>query len=111
MLRVGHAYEQATSWRNRRPSLVPGARAAELDAGAGHEPPPAIPAETRRLVEMLLERAGLKLPERIVLQLCEAAPYALAMAQRLPMHAWEDEPMNVFAFPASQRTTVRQPAR
>lgn len=103
VLRIGYAYERATSWRNRRPSLVPGASAAAVDAHAGPETPPVIPAETRRLVEMLLERAGLRPPERIILQLCEAAPYALAMAQRIPAHTWEDEPMNTFVFPDSLR--------
>lgn len=105
VLRVGYAYEQATSWRSRRPTLIAGEKAAEIDVGAGHKSPSAIPEETRRLVEMLLERAGISPQEHIVHQLCEAAPYALAMVQRIPMHAWEDEPMSIFAFPESLQET------
>lgn len=101
VLRVGHAYERATAWRERRPALMPGARAADIDTAAHDAAPPVIPENTSRLVETLLARAGLRLPRPILLQLCEAAPYALAMAQRLPAHAWEDEPMNMFAFPGA----------
>jgi aspartyl-tRNA(Asn)/glutamyl-tRNA(Gln) amidotransferase subunit A len=107
VMRVAHAYEQATTWRDRRPLLVPGARAAGIQVDTHAEPASVIPAETRRLVEMLLERAGLKLPEPILLQLCEAAPYALEMARRIPAHDWEDEPMNVFSFPESLRKAMR----
>jgi aspartyl-tRNA(Asn)/glutamyl-tRNA(Gln) amidotransferase subunit A len=99
VLRTAHAYERATPWHSRRPSLVAGAPVSQVDheehAGASAQ----IDAEMRQLVSMLARRAGLDLPERVLLQLCEAAPYALAMAQRVPALEWEAEPANVFRFP------------
>lgn len=84
VLRVAHAYEQATTWRTMRPRL-----AAEP---AVHDPPPAPPrtpaisaldeeaiAEARRAAA----RAGLALPEDMIVNLAGAAPHALAMTQRL----------------------------
>lgn len=116
VLRAAYAYEQATAWRSRRPQLTAGATPATLHLD--HQADSRGPAdpETRRLVETLAGRAGLKLPEHIVLQLCEAAPYALAMAQRMPAHAWEDEPGNVFVFPekvlsAGRAAAAKTPAR
>ena len=53
------------------------------------------PGERRR-VEALCRRAGLNLPEHLLLQLCDAAPYAQAMVDRIPIADWEDEPANVF---------------
>ncbi|MBI3043167.1 MAG: amidase [Betaproteobacteria bacterium] len=99
VLRVANAYEQATAWRTRRPPLVAGARAPDVvlseHGEAGPKPDPGM----RQLVEALVGRAGLTLPEPVLQQLCEAAPYALAMVSRLPMHSWPDEPANVFRFP------------
>jgi len=106
VLRAGYAYEQATLWRRRRPELMFGARTPDINIGQHAGQPGAIDADTRRLVEMLVERAGLKLPESTVVQICEAAPYAFAMARRIPVHAWEDEPASVFVF--SQ--TLRDPS-
>jgi hypothetical protein len=71
---------------------------------------PHVDANLRQLVQMLAERAGLpSMPEPLLLQLCEAAPYALAMAQRLPALEWEAEPGNVFRFPDGLPTGPRQP--
>jgi aspartyl-tRNA(Asn)/glutamyl-tRNA(Gln) amidotransferase subunit A len=104
VLRIADAYERATNWRTSRPRL---AQAAPL---ASIEPPPhahsskAPDPQTRAWVDALCRRAGLDLPEHLLLQLCEAAPYALAMVDRIPMGAWEDEPANVF-------TLTRQPSR
>jgi hypothetical protein len=59
---------------------------------------PKIDPALRSLVEMLAQLAGLtRIPEPMLLQLCEAAP-SLAMAQRLPGAEWEAEPANVFRF-------------
>jgi aspartyl-tRNA(Asn)/glutamyl-tRNA(Gln) amidotransferase subunit A len=87
VLCVGHAYERATAWRSRRPQLVPGAN--DIDA------------RTKTLALDMAARAGLKLNERQQAILLEAAPYALAMANRI-RHDRDrfEEPALVFRFPA-----------
>lgn len=108
VFRVAHAYERAAGHAGRLPQLVPGA-AAPAVPHAGHEPGPPVDATLMQLVRTLCERAGLALSESILVQLCEAAPYALAMARRLEMPEWEAEPANVFRFPESLPTGPRQP--
>jgi aspartyl-tRNA(Asn)/glutamyl-tRNA(Gln) amidotransferase subunit A len=103
ILRVGHAYEQATPWHTRRPALTAGAAAPAVT------PPPvlsegAAPADarTRELCATAARRAGLKLDDLMLAQLLEGAPYALAMAERLRRdHGVDHEPANVFSFPSS----------
>lgn len=99
VLRVAHAYEKATPWRQRRPLLTPGAA------------PPPVPVmttagkidvdeRTRALTKMMAERAGLKLDDWLLECLYQLAPYAFAMGSRIRRdHAWAEEPSNVFAFP------------
>jgi aspartyl-tRNA(Asn)/glutamyl-tRNA(Gln) amidotransferase subunit A len=84
ILRIGHAYEAATEWHTRRPSLVPGAAAPEVT------PPPVlsggseqIDAETRDLCVKSARRAGIPLDDLMLTQLLEGAPYALGMVRRL----------------------------
>lgn len=102
VLRIANAYERATRWRTGRPAFAQDARAPSIDH-ASHGRSAKIPdADTRVWVEAICKRAGLKLPEPLFFQLCEAAPYALAMVNRLPMHAWEDEPANVFTLVKSK---------
>lgn len=100
VLRVGHAYEQATSWRKRRPTLVPNASAPHI------APPPVLSGardpgpKVRALCETMAHRAGLKLDEQQFEQLVEGAPYALGMVERLQRDlAYEDQLANVFKFP------------
>jgi aspartyl-tRNA(Asn)/glutamyl-tRNA(Gln) amidotransferase subunit A len=97
VLRVGHAYETATSWRDRRPHLVEG----EVPAPVVPRPTPRGPdvdAADVRLVELLARRAGLKLGERERGLLLESAPYALAMAERIRRdHGIFEEPASTFA--------------
>ncbi len=108
VLRIAHAYERATNWRASRPSLTQGARPPAIEF-AGHHHPSMEPApETRAWVEILCRRAGLDLPEHLLIQLCEAAPHALAMVNRIPIHAWEEEPANVFKMLQSQADLHRQ---
>jgi aspartyl-tRNA(Asn)/glutamyl-tRNA(Gln) amidotransferase subunit A len=84
ILRIGHAYEQATEWHTRRPALVRGATAPDVT------PPPVlsggaeqVDAETRDLCVKAAKRAGLPLDDLGLAQLLEGAPYALAMVRRL----------------------------
>src|SRR5262245_28694114 len=103
ILRVGHAYEQATEWHRRRPALVPGAEAPAVT------PPPVLsvtePADaaTRDQCASAARRAGLRLDDLMLSQLLEGAPYALGMVERLRRdHGLHHEPANVFSFPASR---------
>lgn len=99
VLRVGHAYEMATTWRAARPLLVagPGSNPVALIADS---PGPDLDAPTRQLVESSARRAGLKLGEREYALLLEAAPYALAIAGRIRRdHDPCDEPASIFGFP------------
>jgi aspartyl-tRNA(Asn)/glutamyl-tRNA(Gln) amidotransferase subunit A len=103
ILRIGHAYEQATEWHRRRPTLVPGAEAPAVT------PPPVlsvtepVDAATRDLCATAARRAGLRLDDLMIAQLLEGAPYALGMVERLRRdHGLHHEPANVFSFPASR---------
>jgi aspartyl-tRNA(Asn)/glutamyl-tRNA(Gln) amidotransferase subunit A len=103
MLRIGHAYEQATDWHLRRPALVPGAEAPAVT------PPPVLSGGTepidgamRDLCVQAARKAGLRLDDLMLSQLLEGAPYALGMAQRLRRsHGLQHEPANIMSFPTS----------
>ena len=103
VLRVGHAYEQATGWYHQHPQLVADAQVPVLT------PPPILAgtadqadAATREACAQAAQRAGLHLNDEQFAQLLEGAPYALGMAKRLRRdHGYADEPANVFSFPAS----------
>ena len=103
VLRVGHAYQQATGWQQQHPQFLAGAQAPVIT------PPPLLAgtadqadAATREACARAAQRAGLTLNEEHFAQLLEGAPYALSMASRLRRdHGYTDEPANVFSFPAS----------
>jgi aspartyl-tRNA(Asn)/glutamyl-tRNA(Gln) amidotransferase subunit A len=103
VLRVGHAYQQATSWQEQHPQLHEGTQAPVLT------PPPILAgtadqadAATREACAQAAQRAGLTLNDEQFAQLLEGAPYALAMVKRLRRdQGYADEPANVFSFPAS----------
>jgi len=100
VLRVGHAYQQATDWHTRRPQLTPGAPQPKITA-TGNAPAAAdLDAATRDFVLRTAQRAGLKLNEYQAAILLETAPFALAMAERnrKPRNRAE-EPALVFRFP------------
>jgi aspartyl-tRNA(Asn)/glutamyl-tRNA(Gln) amidotransferase subunit A len=105
ILRVGHAYEQATDWHTRRPPLVPGIPAPAVAA------PPVLSggsdqadAATRDLCVKAARRAGLSLDDLMLEQLLEGAPYALGMVARLRRdHRLHHEPANIMSFPTSWR--------
>jgi aspartyl-tRNA(Asn)/glutamyl-tRNA(Gln) amidotransferase subunit A len=103
VLRIGHAYQQATGWHHQHPQLHDGAQAPALT------PPPVLAGTadqadtaTREACAQAAQRAGLKLNEEQFAQLLEGAPYALGMVKRLRRdHGYADEPANIFSFPAS----------
>ena len=104
VLRLGHAFEQATGTRARRPPLTVGMSQPKI-APPTHEPtPPAdLDAFGIDLVLAMAKKCGLKLTERQTAILLEAAPYALAMADRVRrLHDREVEPANTFRVPATR---------
>ena len=101
VLRVAHAYEQATAWRARRPMLDPNARFSTI-LPAIPEPERANLSQARRdeLVG-LCRRAGLTLNERHFEQLCSTTPYVEDMVGHLHAdYAFHDEPATLFRFPS-----------
>ena len=79
VLRVGHAFERATPWRERRPVLHA--------AGSVHPPQPAAPVPKRPppedgLVTWLANRAGLRLTPGELSLLVAIAPYTDASRAR-----------------------------
>ncbi|MDB5371428.1 MAG: gatA 2 [Belnapia sp.] len=100
VLRVAHAYEQATPWRDRRPALTPGAAAPPLPPVP--DPTPAeVTAAERDAIALIARRAGLVLNARQFELLCAAAPYVEQMAGRLRRpRGFTEEPANIFQFGA-----------
>lgn len=83
VLRIGHAYEQATKAGERRPSLVPGAPAPRIDHGSHDDVRVDLDAKTRAMVETMAHRAGLSLPPTQLALLLETAPHAIELVQRI----------------------------
>jgi aspartyl-tRNA(Asn)/glutamyl-tRNA(Gln) amidotransferase subunit A len=103
MLRIAHAYEQATAWHKQRPRLVPGETAPEI------KPPPMLsvaePAdpELRDLCAKKLRRADIRFDEQMLAQMLEGAPYALGMVKRLRRdHEPGHEPAHVCLPPNAE---------
>lgn len=100
VLRVGHAYQQATDWHRRRPELVPGASQPLLHPVALPQEAPDADAKTRALCDAMAERAGLRLDEQQRMLIYRAAPYALEMSQQLDdNYGFDEMPANIFQFP------------
>jgi aspartyl-tRNA(Asn)/glutamyl-tRNA(Gln) amidotransferase subunit A len=96
---AAHAYEKATAWRQRRPTLDP---RASFSTGLPPTPPPEPVNDpcTRDLVMGACSRAGLSLTEDQIAMICAAAPYVTAMTQRLRRERdFREEPANIFQFP------------
>jgi aspartyl-tRNA(Asn)/glutamyl-tRNA(Gln) amidotransferase subunit A len=102
ILRIGHAYEQATDWHTRRPSLVRGVGAPDVAAPPVLSVGDQADAATRDLCVTAARRAGLALDDLMLAQLLEGAPYALGMVARLRRdHDPHHEPSTVFSLPPS----------
>jgi aspartyl-tRNA(Asn)/glutamyl-tRNA(Gln) amidotransferase subunit A len=101
VMRIGHAYEQATPWRDRRPSLTPGAIPPLLPPVPDPTPAEIGPAERDR-VAVIACRAGLRLNERQFELLCAASPYVEQMASSLRRpRAFTEKPASIFRFGAT----------
>jgi aspartyl-tRNA(Asn)/glutamyl-tRNA(Gln) amidotransferase subunit A len=104
VLKAGHAYEQATPWRGRRPQLLAGAKPLPAKAPPMTTDLSHVDAKARRIAEVAAERAGLTLPEPIYAQLLEGTPHVLEVLQRLRGEfGFADEPGNTWSFPATFR--------
>lgn len=103
VLRVGHAYEKATAWRQRRPQLEPGNHAPALREPALEMlSDTEVEPEVRMIVESAIARAGLKLDGRQRALLYRVAPPVLAAVRRIRRDRPRgDEPANIFSFPES----------
>jgi aspartyl-tRNA(Asn)/glutamyl-tRNA(Gln) amidotransferase subunit A len=103
VLRLGHAFERASGTRARRPPLSAGATQPKIDPPR-HEPtPPAgLDAAGVALVRAMASKCGLKLTDRQMALLLEAAPYALALADRVRrLHGFDVEPASTFRVPGT----------
>jgi aspartyl-tRNA(Asn)/glutamyl-tRNA(Gln) amidotransferase subunit A len=99
VLRVAHAYEKATPWRQRRPRLDPDTEFSNAPPPLPDPEPADIDAATRDRVATACRAAGLTLSERQFAMACAAAPYVEAMTGRLyRQRQWSEEPANVFQF-------------
>ncbi len=97
LLRIGHAYQTATDWRDWRPVLSDGAVAPVIAHGAD-EVPAKLDETYRALAEGCARRAGLMLTDAQMMILLEQAPSALALAARLPQHQPGDEMAACFSL-------------
>ncbi|MGZ8209127.1 MAG: amidase [Burkholderiales bacterium] len=96
VLAVGHAYERATAWRAKRPSLMAG-RAQPRVTPQPSATADDVAEDVRRTARVFAEQAGLRLSDEQFAQLARAAPYALAMGRRIRRRRDRaDEPASVF---------------
>lgn len=102
VLRLGHAWEQASGTRARRPQLATGAPQPKITPPR-HEPgPPDLDTAQIDLVRAMARKCGLKLTERQMAILTQVAPYALSMADRVRrLHDRDVEPANTFRVPGA----------
>jgi aspartyl-tRNA(Asn)/glutamyl-tRNA(Gln) amidotransferase subunit A len=102
VLRVAHAYEQATEFHRRHPDLDQAIAGKPIEpAFRRAAPPPAPPGRTLSSpdeVRARLAQAGLSLSETHQAELVEAFRSYEAMLRRLPHdYAYADEPAHAFA--------------
>ena len=97
MLHIGHAYERATNWRDRRPAFIhpnnyleaisPGANIEEVDTKAFED------------YQARIESQGMQLDELQLADLTEAMPHLEAMIARIPQGLEiTDLPSSIFAW-------------
>jgi aspartyl-tRNA(Asn)/glutamyl-tRNA(Gln) amidotransferase subunit A len=95
VLRIAHAYEQATAWHTKRPPVVIGATPAPLPPKP--DPVSDLGADARAAVAQACKRAGLTLTDRQFEMVCVAAPYVEKLTARLRHpRGFDEEPANIF---------------
>lgn len=98
VLRIGHAYECATAWHTRRAPLESSESPTAIVATVDSTPAPDGPA--RIAIDTAARRVGMALDDRSLSMIGSVAPYALAMAERLPRHRdFSLQPSTAFSFP------------
>jgi aspartyl-tRNA(Asn)/glutamyl-tRNA(Gln) amidotransferase subunit A len=98
-LAIAHAYEKATAWRSRRPTVDPGMPKPEITPK--HDAPAVVELDTktRAVAEMLMKRNCFDFDDTLFAELCEGLPYAIAMSERLEKrYRRDEEPANTFAM-------------
>ncbi|HMD62803.1 MAG TPA: amidase [Stellaceae bacterium] len=99
VLRAAHAYETATNWRSRRPSIDPAA-AFSTDPPPPVRPEPVNDPAVRDIVLAACRCADLSLNDSQIEMICAAAPSVMAMTRRLRRERdFREEPANIFQFP------------
>jgi len=99
VLRLGHAYEQATNWRQQRPRLVPGRAAPAIHTTITEESRIEVDQCTRNSIEVMASRAGFKLSPTHLNLLLETAPYGLELVKRLNRNLpWDQGQASVFSL-------------
>jgi aspartyl-tRNA(Asn)/glutamyl-tRNA(Gln) amidotransferase subunit A len=99
VLRAAHAYEKATPWRTKRPQLDPAAEFSTALPPVPDPEPAQLDAATRDRVAVACRATGLTLSDRQVEMACAAAPYVIAMTDRLYRNRdYAEEPANIFQF-------------
>jgi len=95
VLRIAHAYEQATAWHTKRPPVVIGTTPAPLPPKP--DPVSDLGADARAAVAQACKRAGLTLTDRQFEMVCVAAPYVEKLTARLRHpRGFDEEPANIF---------------
>jgi aspartyl-tRNA(Asn)/glutamyl-tRNA(Gln) amidotransferase subunit A len=96
VLRIGHAYEQATPWRTVRPSLDPDMKPPPLPPVP--EPENTLDDAGRASAMDAVQRAGLRLTARQFDLVCTAAPHVAKMLARVRRpRRFDEEPANIFS--------------
>jgi aspartyl-tRNA(Asn)/glutamyl-tRNA(Gln) amidotransferase subunit A len=97
VLKVGHAYEQATTWHSEHPVLAADAIPARISIDSIPRGTPELDDATLTLVKVMARRAGLNLTESQFAELCHSAPYVIAMIERIrKCRDAGEEPASVF---------------
>ncbi len=96
-IKVAHAYEQATPWRDKRPTLPLAVEPGPLPADSFPIPEISLSEEEQAEVRIAAKRAGLTLNERQFQILCAVAESAWGISERLRLDfPIEIEPANTF---------------
>ncbi len=96
-IKVAHAYEQATPWRDKRPQLPFAEAPGPLPTESFPIPEITLNNEERDLVKAMVKRAGLTLNDRQFAILCGTAKSAWGISDRLRRdYDMADEPANTF---------------
>jgi aspartyl-tRNA(Asn)/glutamyl-tRNA(Gln) amidotransferase subunit A len=90
ILRVGHAYQQATDWHTREPRMNQGARRPSIESAVNEPTLQQVDERIRDFALASAQHAGLALDDYHAAIMLECAPYALAMAQRIRDQATSD---------------------